>query len=416
MENYENSKLYVKEKIKNLYSKHHEGFFIREARLRQGLTQKQVAENICTISYLSRIETGAAKPNSTLLKKLSRKLNIDPEQNHHSQEWLPIFKVLVCQHSFPLLKKFIETPTSYDYQKSLKQFCFAIIHEQYDIAREKKRILHKLEPFFLLEELQLYYLFLSVYYQNDFQSSLTIKYANLSLKIAAHLKINDPYLLLHLACYHFKAQLAAKGFFYLEKALNYFREIYATKYIIDCELILCRESIKLKHFKHAKLIIDRLKNILNYHDPYNQYPMLLDINAFFFECKKNYSLAEQYYQKALSLRRSGEATLALIKLYYHTNEPKKLQKLLTSIDPQQFNLSINLKIRYYYLLSSNPYHKDLPRLLSKEAIPLAREDHDSHYVSLYMESLIAYYKHHSKYKASVDVFQQLKNYLLEVSS
>ncbi|HDR7642769.1 TPA: helix-turn-helix transcriptional regulator, partial [Bacillus wiedmannii] len=50
---------------------------IRQVRMQKGLTQGELVSEICSVTYLSRIESGKIKPSSSFLKQVSKKLGVD---------------------------------------------------------------------------------------------------------------------------------------------------------------------------------------------------------------------------------------------------------------------------------------------------------------------------------------------------
>ncbi|MGG0649662.1 WecB/TagA/CpsF family glycosyltransferase [Bacillus mycoides] len=50
---------------------------IRQVRMHKGLTQGELVSEICSVTYLSRIESGKIKPSSSFLKQVSKKLGVD---------------------------------------------------------------------------------------------------------------------------------------------------------------------------------------------------------------------------------------------------------------------------------------------------------------------------------------------------
>ena len=50
---------------------------IRQVRMHKGLTQGELVSEICSITYLSRIESGKIKPSSSFLIKVSKKLDVN---------------------------------------------------------------------------------------------------------------------------------------------------------------------------------------------------------------------------------------------------------------------------------------------------------------------------------------------------
>lgn len=58
----------------------HFGELLKEIRDSKGLTQDQLAENICSVRQLSRIESGENDPSIYILHSISKKLNIDLQE------------------------------------------------------------------------------------------------------------------------------------------------------------------------------------------------------------------------------------------------------------------------------------------------------------------------------------------------
>ncbi|MED0960791.1 helix-turn-helix transcriptional regulator [Bacillus paramycoides] len=52
---------------------------IRQVRMQKGLTQGELVSGICSITYLSRIESGKIKPSPSFIKKVSKKLDVDSD-------------------------------------------------------------------------------------------------------------------------------------------------------------------------------------------------------------------------------------------------------------------------------------------------------------------------------------------------
>ena len=50
---------------------------VKSKRLNRGLTQSQLAEDICTQATISNLENGASVPTISILLKLAERLNIE---------------------------------------------------------------------------------------------------------------------------------------------------------------------------------------------------------------------------------------------------------------------------------------------------------------------------------------------------
>ncbi|EJS68779.1 hypothetical protein ICU_02332 [Bacillus cereus BAG2X1-1] len=69
---------------------------IRQVRMHKGLTQGELVSGICSITYLSRIESGKIKPSSSFIKKVSKRLDVDNDyliDGNHEEIKLTIFEM-----------------------------------------------------------------------------------------------------------------------------------------------------------------------------------------------------------------------------------------------------------------------------------------------------------------------------------
>ena len=71
---------------------------IRQVRMHKGLglTQGELVSEICSVTYLSRIESGKIKPSSSFLKKVSKKLGVDCDfliDGNHEEIKLTILEI-----------------------------------------------------------------------------------------------------------------------------------------------------------------------------------------------------------------------------------------------------------------------------------------------------------------------------------
>lgn len=85
------------------------GKIIKELREKQNMTKTQLAADICSVSYITRIENGERCPTSVILRQLTNKLGVHPE------------------HLF----RAIESPTSLDIKMLINQLNFHIERDDY---------------------------------------------------------------------------------------------------------------------------------------------------------------------------------------------------------------------------------------------------------------------------------------------
>ena len=52
---------------------------IRQVRIHKGLTQTELIKGICSNTYISKIESGKAKPSYSFIMKVAKVMEVDPE-------------------------------------------------------------------------------------------------------------------------------------------------------------------------------------------------------------------------------------------------------------------------------------------------------------------------------------------------
>ncbi|GGP09026.1 helix-turn-helix domain-containing protein [Oceanobacillus neutriphilus] len=95
----------------------HIGTNIRKRRLELGLTQKELASDICTQAQISNIEKGALNPSSLVLFELSKRLLVDMnyffetnplKSNEHFMEIKNMIKQLKVQRNYASIKYIVD--------------------------------------------------------------------------------------------------------------------------------------------------------------------------------------------------------------------------------------------------------------------------------------------------------------------
>ncbi|MEC2074426.1 helix-turn-helix domain-containing protein [Alkalihalophilus marmarensis] len=103
------------------------GFAIKNTRLRYGLSQKELAREICDQTLISRIEKGLVVPSSFLLMKISERLGVDANYIIHFAKYnnfeyvnevIHQIEVLLKNKSFEQLHSFIKAEKTNPYFKS----------------------------------------------------------------------------------------------------------------------------------------------------------------------------------------------------------------------------------------------------------------------------------------------------------
>lgn len=233
------------------------GELIRDYRNRQGLSQKDLAENICSLKYVYLIEKGERTPSAALMSLFSEKLNtdlcamyqyLDCAQPIEVHETLMLFEKYKRLSDFESLKKLTEQKKDMpDFQRApwmyeieINQFCYSILAQgraAEGIAALKKAIEHPAEAGMRAYQLAQLYSLLSICYHmvNDGENSLqAISHAKTLVHDKWHMRSHWQVLVTVTISYLFSC----------EKQHQY-KELVA-------------EGLKLIHFQQENNLLERL--------------------------------------------------------------------------------------------------------------------------------------------------------------
>ncbi|PAB55548.1 helix-turn-helix domain-containing protein [Anaeromicrobium sediminis] len=123
------------------------GEHIKELRQKQNMTKTQLADGICSISYITRIEKGERCPTSVILRQITNKLGITPEYLFRAiespgslqvKELIDELYINVERHDFKNIYKLItetelDVKSIHDIQviKMFKCFSMTMLNENY---------------------------------------------------------------------------------------------------------------------------------------------------------------------------------------------------------------------------------------------------------------------------------------------
>ena len=408
MDNLIKSRRYTDINIESGYTNHHKGFFVKEARLNQGYTLEEVSKNICTASYLSKIESGVATPNKEMIEKLKTRLIIKFPKHGNNNRWVDMIRTAIYHDDLAFLKKYQSLDCTCIYQKTLVNFFIAVLDGDYRLADSCKKFVDKLESHFLPNELQFYYLFLSIHYWNNGQAKLGFGYARLAFDISRRLGIDDPYLFFNIAKYYFQIENLHLGFSYLEKALVMFKDFYATKWIVRCELLLCKEKLKVGDFLDVEERLDILENMFKCSDDFGSHSDLSNVKGMFLEYSGDYDGANRYYLQSLEQSKDAEnecSVIGVVRIYFHQGKFSELRSFVEGIDAKGFRGGAMQELEYYYFKSEEELGSDFIAFLRKDAIPQAIDDWDLYRLEKYAQEMMDHYERNNKYKAAVESYR-----------
>ena len=384
------------------------GFFIRDRRLFLKLKIEDFTP-LCSPSTLSKIETGKLAPSASLLEAIYKRLTLSPGKKPPVKGWLfPIRQMIY--HQDLSAHDLNEAHFELHYQFSLLKFSYYPLQGNTSYAKREMPFLEKMLPYFSVEELQFYFLFMGYYYFLLHDGQLSKGYYDLSYELAIKHRWDDPLLLLMLARYYSLSRHSLKAVQLAYEANALFLKDYAMGYALDCELLLCQEYTFTHLFSTASPLLEKLKAKLTLKDPYRQVSTLFNRYGEYYTALKDYPNAEIMYIQGLKTSSYKVETItSLMDLYYQSQQTAKLKQLLQQLTHFPFavpNPDI-LKWKFYHYLMNHPLSDSFRIFLQGEAIPFAKKRHDRQAFELYSYQLHHIYEKQHKYKSALYILKTL---------
>ncbi|WP_096437998.1 helix-turn-helix transcriptional regulator [Alteribacter populi] len=396
-------------------------FYFRKLR---GLTQDQLAQGICSVPHLSKIENDHETPSADMLEHLCKRLDISIKEIDVQGEITSITQeldnwyTLICNRDkkeakrlFTKLKK--QITSIQDPQVLLKYRIFTLGYQLLirKMAEAKNQI-DELEPFSkkLDSSLAYYYnLFYGLYYclGEDYLEALYL------YKQAEHVRdslgIEDPEIYYHLALVNMNLHRTYYSINYAEKAAKIY--VKSCNYLrsIDCEILLGVNLTRINNFCEAE---KHLLNALEASTQLNNKDHISTIYhnlGYLFLMQDQYQKANNYFKKTTEYAKperyedNVRTYLCLARTCYKLHD----------FDHTEHWIEVGLSIAEKYKLEeflihfnvlkgqvNNDMSQEFETLLKNKAIPYFEEKQLWFNVAKYAEILAEYYTKKSKYKSS----------------
>ncbi|MBY6038286.1 helix-turn-helix domain-containing protein [Fictibacillus nanhaiensis] len=407
---------------------------IRYYRKTKGLTQEELAQGICSVSYLSKIEKGDAKSSDEVINLLCERLGISPEDVDENQilEMLNEWYLLMVDRNFekaeeflhnmvqPKMKSVIEPNLILRYELFLSRF-YMVHHVNPDLEGSYKQ-LKRTESFFdeMTPDLKFYYLnFLSMYYniKREYKKALDLLKEAESLyntKTTGITQSEGAVLFYHLALtYNYLCRVTSVSQ-YAYKAINIFDKEYNYSRSADCQILLGLSNRRVGQYEQAEFHLKQaLKYSTTFKDDFTNGVIYHNL-GYVASNQKIHSKALDYYFKSLDAKmkipnNETKSTIMLIAKEYFLADDKKNAKIW--LDKCFEVLDLKLIDDMYYHIITLKYRvennfEDLVEILSKGVIPYFEKLHMWEFVAEYSEMLADIYFDQSLYKKSSQYYQR----------
>ncbi|CAG9613031.1 Transcriptional activator NprA [Bacillus rhizoplanae] len=406
-------------------------------RLQQKMTQEELCQGICSVSYLSKIENGRIEASEEILQLLCARLeiavsdlrDIEAEVKEKLEEWLRAL-VHLDKHRVENLYRELESEIKQIVDFEIVNY-YKLLYTRYLIMKRNipalkeelerlKKVYKKYSPFQQL--LYKYSQALCYCLQHKWQEGLqflvqtelmakeqnyyeTGIYYNLALAYS-HLEI--PHMALHFA------NIAMEGF----------RNEYKFRNVINCQIIVAISYVEKGQYDEALKIF---KSILREADSFSEKDVLMSIvlgnigNIYYR--RKKYEEAKKYYVESLQYQKEEDANyvdtlyeMALQCIYLEQLEEAKewIDKgIIFAKKDERYNtkLYLLLMLRYKYFAEPSAYKL----FLETEAIPFFKsagniKELKKVYVEIaeYFANCLGFKESNKYYKLAIEALETIR--------
>ncbi|WP_107840136.1 helix-turn-helix domain-containing protein [Metasolibacillus meyeri] len=393
-------------------------------RKKQGFTQQELADGICSIPYLSKIENDKISPNPETVKLLFQRLGMNfnqiPQQNHYENSITDWYKNIeennraLADKIMLELKRdlhFIQSPSIESY--------FYLIKWRYDLSYtnmeqiESSYIKVKSYIDVFTENLHyLYFKFSCIYYYKKGEFDVALTQGKKANQLREKLELVDVELQYILAVTFSQLNSTSLAIIYAQKALHVFQQQNNLLRIMDCQMLLGISLARIKEFDEANYYYQAVLKLS--HHIKREFPIQATIYhnlGYLYSQKKNSELAIEYYLKAFEKKEGNldQSLLGTIYLlaneYYLIGKKKDAKKWVTTGLTIPLNLStsqINLTTLNYLMDEESD---DLASYLKEIALPFFQNKKDWKNISKYSVLLGDYYSKKAHYKDAANYYK-----------
>ncbi|WP_188006711.1 Tetratricopeptide repeat protein [Sporosarcina sp. ANT_H38] len=415
------------------------GHLIRAERIRQEMKQLVLAKGICTPSYLSKIERNLIFPSEDIVTLLFNRLGIDASklQENDQQKELDFEKMLKDSYKEVLTNRdenFTKQKLVYLEQHSplfenqTLYYTYLLIVLRFRITLgsnldERKKEIDDLEALcknFNPHQMYLYKVNKAIYYYSTENRNKSIEYFedalslvdDISLEIWEKAELNYMIGVIYTADSRIFASIE-----YIRNALEYFRENFSMKRVLDCYILIGITRKKSEQFP------DALESYLKAMQICDEFNLHLEKGIVYHNLGSLYGTmgnsedAIYYYKKSIEFKSDEDSPLIsilnLVVEYSKMNNKqlvnewcdKGISKFLRLKDK-------NLTSYYHHFNIFKSLHSEtgLSEIITEKAIEYFKSIQDYQYVHKYSIALAEWYYNNRKYKLSSIYYQEANRY------
>ncbi|KIL46765.1 helix-turn-helix domain-containing protein [Jeotgalibacillus soli] len=403
------------------------GAYIRFMRKKKHLTQEQVCEGICSVTYLSKIETGKVIPNPEIIDHLYERLGVTTNSDlkldfdhlkitlYECRQAFDNVNYPKAEELYQELNKFedyFQQEPEFFHQFRLLTFYHRLVTYKMDEAALIFEELSNIVDQFNQEKQLQFYNYAGIYYgiKQDYSKSLEMLLkAEDSME---YLQKKNPHLMLHLALTYSHLKNSVMAIFYANQALTIFDSELLYLKSIDCKMIIGISYTRSGNYHAAEKVF---KNIYKLGDSLGLNTiraLALHNLAFNYGFLNNKPLAKEAYLNSLSFREENDPKIADTTLYL-------IDILIEEGNYEDAKTQLNKLQQYTWLTKKSKIEMQLAWYkLNHKAFPDDLDD-EMNYINYLQEIVIPHYQSmeekeflKKKYKELGEYFYRNRKYKL----
>lgn len=395
-------------------------FYFRKLK---GFTQEQLAQGICSVSHLSKIENSHEYPSADILNQLCNRLEISSIEIDSKEDLLSINQQLDEWYTqlsnrnkeeatlqYSILIKRVQLFQKPDVLLKFKLLTFRYFLLLRDFA-EASKIIKEIQPFIkkLSSELKYYYyLFNGIYYSFREEYLEALHSYNEAERIQEELKLQDPEIFYKLAQVNLNLYRTYYSNKYAEIALEIFDRNCNYVRSIDCQIIMSVNMTRQNNYAQAEKHLLNAQQLSRAFNNSEQLSIIYHNLGYLYFTQGYFQRSIQFFTDSLKYSYDDEHEKnvrtyhCLARSHYILNDYKTANYWIEKGNAIANHYNLTEFIQHYKALTCqyNSETKQLEKVLKNEVIPYFQKTSKWYHVAEYSEILADEYSKRNKYKYS----------------
>lgn len=397
-------------------------------RKKRKITQKQLAEGICTTSYLSKIENGQNTASDQTIELLADKLQIKNDPNNMEKvsqvkgmidEWYKLLKARKGKRADKQKDLIISEIEGIENPDLLSYFQLIDLRHQlfFRNLKNSEDLISEIQTELLSSRLKYYYLHfkgLFCYYQLQYQDALNAYQGAESISIENQFE-TEPELYYHLGIIYKNLHQNTLSYHYAQRALGIFNHTNRYDRSLDCEILLGINLGRMKRYAEAeKKYINALNSSEDLQLNYERAVICHNIGILYSDMGQH-ETALDHFRKSYQIKKQQAYDTLLLSIYQivieyihlgnQTNAKRWLNKGLgLAIESESKKQEILFSILHFKVQGNKD--QTFESYMTGTAIPFFERKKDWAEQCECLEQLADYYCEHRKYEKASTAFRK----------